>query len=161
VRLSSSKIKPAAKLKNIILSLQEKGKRVVFTNGCFDILHYGHIRYLERAKGLGDILVVALNSDKSVKRIKGRGRPVVGLNNRMRLVAALETVDFVTSFSRDTPLSLIKLLRPDVLVKGGDWRKDKIVGRDVVESYRGRVRTLPFIKGLSSSRIIKRIGRIF
>ena len=159
MRLIGTKIKSPKELKNIILRLKRQGKTVAFTNGCFDILHYGHINYLERIKGLTDILVVAINSDSSIKRIKGRARPIINLKDRIRIVAALESVDFVTSFSHDTPINLIELLKPDILVKGGDWNKNKIVGKDIVESCGGRVITFPFIKGQSSSKIIKIIGK--
>lgn len=131
-----------------------KGK-VVFTNGCFDIIHAGHIRYLREAKRLGDVLVVALNSDNSVSKIKP-GRPVVPEAQRMEVVAALEMVDFVTLFDEATPRKLIKLLKPDVLVKGGDWEVGEIVGSDIVpETY-----SLPYIKGISSTAIIKKIKKL-
>ena len=144
----------------MILKLKRQGKRIALTNGCFDILHYGHVNYLESAKRLTDILIVAINSDNSVKRIKGKKRPVINLKDRMGIVAALECVDFVTSFTQNTPLQIIKLLRPDILIKGGDWNKNNIVGKDIVESYGGCVITLPYIKGQSSSKIIERIGKV-
>lgn len=158
MRLIEAKIKSSDDLRNIVLRLKGEGRKIIFTNGCFDILHYGHINYLQNAKRLADVLIVAINSDSSVMRIKGKGRPVIKQKDRMRTVAALEAVDFVTSFSQNTPLNLIKLLKPDILVKGRDWSKDKIVGRDIVDSYGGKVITLPFVKGQSSSKIIKRIG---
>ena len=161
MRLIKNKIKSPRRLKNIILRLKRQGERIAFTNGCFDILHYGHVNYLQRAKGLTDILVVAINYDSSVKRIKGSKRPIISLKDRMMIVAALESVDFVTSFRQDTPLEIIKLLKPDILVKGGDWNKKKIVGKDIVQSYGGSVIILPYIKGQSSSKIIKRIGKAF
>ncbi len=161
MRLIEAKIKLPKELKNTILRLKRRGERIAFTNGCFDILHYGHINYLERAKRLTDILVVAVNSDSSIKRIKGGPRPVMSLKDRLRIVAALEAVDFVTSFNQDTPLNLIKMLKPDILVKGGDWDKIKIVGKEIVESYGGRVITVPFIKGKSSSKIIEGIVKAF
>jgi D-beta-D-heptose 7-phosphate kinase/D-beta-D-heptose 1-phosphate adenosyltransferase len=161
VRIIKNKIKTNKQLRRIILKLKRRGERIAFTNGCFDILHYGHVAYLQKAKGLADILLVAVNSDKSVKRIKGRKRPVINLKDRMRTVAALESVDFVTSFSQDTPFVLIKLLKPDILIKGGDWDSHKIIGRRIVQSYGGRAISLPYIKGKSSSQIIKKIGKIF
>ena len=161
MRLIEDKIKSPEKLKKIILNLKKQGKRVAFTNGCFDILHYGHVDYLENAKKLTDKLVVAINSDSSIKRIKGKNRPIFNLRDRIRIVAALECVDFITSFNQDTPLEIIKLLKPDILIKGGDWNKNKIVGKDVVESYEGRVITVPYIKGKSSSKIIKKIVKSF
>ncbi len=161
MRLTDTKIKSPKELKKIILRLRRQGKKIAFTNGCFDILHYGHVNYLEKTKGLADILVVAINSDSSIKRIKGNRRPIMNLKHRLRIIAALEAVDFVTSFSQDTPLDLIKLLKPDILVKGGDWNRFKIVGKDIAESYGGRAITLPFIKGQSSSQIIKRLLKRF
>jgi rfaE bifunctional protein nucleotidyltransferase chain/domain len=154
-----NKIKNASALKNTLLSLKNKGKRVVFTNGCFDILHYGHVKYLQDAKNKGDILIVAVNSDSSVRKLKGRSRPVVGEKDRMRVLAALESVDFVTIFGEDTPLKLIKSLRPDVLVKGGDWDKKDIIGGDLVESWGGKVISLPYVKNQSTTNIIDKIGK--
>ena len=159
--LIKEKIKSPSALKKIILKLKKQNKKVAFTNGCFDILHYGHVVYLQKAKGLADVLVVAVNSDRSLRRIKGKGRPILNLNNRLALVAALEAVDFVTSFSQDTPYKIIKLIKPDILIKGGDWDRRRIVGKDIVESYGGRVMALPYIKGQSTSKIIKRIGKNF
>jgi len=130
---------------------------VVFTNGCFDILHCGHAKYLEAAKRKGDILVVAINSDASVKRIKAKTRPIVGERNRLSLVAALESVDFVIMFKEDTPLKVIKEIRPDILVKGADWTKDEIVGGNFVNSYGGKVKTIKLTKGLSTTNLIKKI----
>ena len=161
MRIIKNKIKKVKELRNIARRLKRQGKTIAFTNGCFDILHTGHVEYLENARKLADVLIVAINSDSSVRRIKGKNRPVINLRDRMRIIAALESTDFVTSFVQDTPLSLIKLLKPDILVKGSDWDKDKIVGRDVVQSYGGRAITLPFLTGQSSSKIIRRIGKIF
>lgn len=130
------------------------GKKVVFTNGCFDILHVGHVRYLAEARKLGDVLVVGLNSDDSVGRIKP-GRPVVPEAQRAEVLSALEAVDCVTVFEEETPYELIKLLRPHVLVKGGDWKKEDIVGSDLVPD----TRSLPFVKGMSTSAIIEKIKK--
>ncbi|MDD4908407.1 MAG: D-glycero-beta-D-manno-heptose 1-phosphate adenylyltransferase, partial [Candidatus Omnitrophica bacterium] len=132
---------------------------IVFTNGCFDILHYGHVKYLQEAKNTGNILVVAVNSDSSVKKLKGPSRPIVGQKNRTRVLSALESVDFVTIFSEDTPLKLIKLLKPDILVKGGDWDKKSIVGGRLVQSWGGKVISLPYVKGQSTTNIIDKIGK--
>ena len=140
--------------------LQKKGKKLVFTNGCFDILHVGHSHYLSRAKTCGDMLVVALNGDQSVKRLKGKSRPLSPLKERMELIAALEAVDFVTWFHADTPSSLIKKIKPGVLVKGADWPANKIVGGDFVKSYGGKVKSLPYKKGSSTTKIIEKIKRI-
>ena len=133
------------------------GNKVVFTNGCFDILHAGHVDYLVKAKEKGDILIVALNSDKSVKRIKGPNRPIINEYERAYLLVNLKPVDYVTFFDEDTPLEIIKDLIPDILVKGADWSIDKIVGRDVVEAGGGRVETIEFVNNQSTSKIIETI----
>lgn len=138
---------------------QRRGQRIVFTNGCFDLLHPGHIRYLRAARRLGDVLVVALNSDASVRRLKGSGRPLVPARDRREVVAALEMVDYVTTFSDDTPYELIRMLQPDVLVKGGDWAPDRIVGADLVRQRGGRVRSLPFADGYSTTKLAAKILR--
>lgn len=140
--------------------LRRDGRSLVFTNGCFDLLHPGHVRYLAEARALGDALVVALNSDRSVRALKGKGRPILNQQERAELVAALEAVDYVTIFDEETPLELIAELLPDVLVKGGDWPLDQIVGREEVEAAGGRVVSLPYLEGSSTSDIIERIGKI-
>jgi len=137
--------------------LRDSGKRVVFTNGCFDILHPGHSRYLSAARGLGDHLIVAVNSDRSVKRIKGPKRPVFSEDARAEMLAALSFVDRVIIFDEETPLELITLLLPDILVKGGDWGEDEIVGADVVKAAGGEVRRISFVDGYSTTGIIERI----
>ncbi len=139
--------------------LKREGKRIVFTNGCFDILHYGHVKYLQDAKAKGDYLVVAVNSDSSVKKIKGKGRPVVPQGDRMRTLAVLGCVDFVLLFNEDDPLKLIKAIKPDFLIKGSDWSKKSIVGASFVESYGGKVLTVTLVKNRSTSAIIKKIVR--
>lgn len=136
-------------------------KKVVFTNGCFDILHRGHVQYLKDAKKLGDILVVGVNSDPSVRRIKGKERPIVPLEDRMAVLASLQSVDYVVSFDEDTPGRLMAELIPDVLVKGGDWAKDTIVGRDVVEKNGGKVVVISFLRGYSTRGIIAKIKRAY
>lgn len=133
------------------------GKKVVFTNGCFDIIHRGHIDYLEKAKALGDVLIVGVNDDASVRRLKGAQRPIVDQDDRMHVLAALKNVDYVCLFSEDTPYELIKALIPDVLVKGADWSIDAVVGKDVVESAGGSVQTIEFLPNRSTSRILERI----
>jgi len=131
---------------------------LVFTNGCFDILHRGHVTYLAQAKSLGVVLVVAVNSDSSVKRLnKGSNRPINKLNDRMAVIASLESVDFVISFDEDTPLSLITQITPDILVKGGDWDVDKIVGADFVTAKGGKVFSIPFLHDVSTTKTIERI----
>jgi len=129
----------------------------VFTNGCFDLIHAGHVRYLSEARALGDALVVALNSDRSVRALKGEGRPILNEHERAEVIAALEAVDYVIIFDEETPRELIAALLPDVLVKGGDWPLDEIVGRDEVEAAGGRVLSLPYVEGSSTTDIIERI----
>ncbi len=142
-------------------SLKDAGKRVVFTNGCFDLLHPGHIGLLERARAMGDALVVAVNSDASVRRIKGPSRPLLPQQERAEVLAALEAVDFVTIFAEPTPREIIALLLPDVLVKGGDWGLDAIVGREEVEAAGGRVVSAELEPGWSTSRIVSTIRERF
>ncbi|MBO4489529.1 MAG: D-glycero-beta-D-manno-heptose 1-phosphate adenylyltransferase [Bacteroidales bacterium] len=131
-------------------------RKIVFTNGCFDVLHYGHVHYLAQAKELGDILVVGLNSDASVRRLKGEGRPVNPEHARAYVLAALEMVDYVCLFEEDTPYNLIAAVQPDVLVKGGDYVIDNIVGGDIVKKRNGEVVVLPFVEGFSSTMIIEK-----
>lgn len=142
-------------------ALRRSGRKLVFTNGCFDLLHLGHVRYLAQARGMGDCLVVAVNADETVGRLKGGGRPLVPLGERMEVLAALEAVDYVVAFGEETPARLIRELEPDVLVKGGDWSPDQIVGRESVEAAGGRVVSLPFIPGQSTSLLVDRIVRRF
>ena len=137
--------------------LRREGRRLVFTNGCFDLLHPGHVRYLKQARALGDALVVALNSDSSVRALKGPRRPILNQSERAEIVAALESVDYVVVFDDETPRRLIARLLPDVLVKGGDWGVDQIVGRDEVEAAGGRVLSLPYVEGSSTTDIIGRV----
>ena len=136
---------------------KKKGKKVVFTNGCFDILHRGHIDYLEKAKKMGDILIVGLNSDASVKKIKGENRPIVPEEDRALVLSALSCVDYVCIFDQETPEELIKKLIPDVLVKGGDWDKENIVGKKIVEKSGGEVVTITEVEGRSTKKIIQTI----
>jgi len=144
-------------LRRRLTALRRAGKRVVFTNGCFDLIHPGHVRYLRAAKRLGDVLVVALNGDASVRRLKGPQRPLVCQRDRCEVIGALEMVDYVTVFNEDTPYELIKRIQPDVLVKGGDWKPQQIVGADVVRARGGRVRSLRFAPGYSTTRLVQRI----
>lgn len=137
--------------------LRKEGKRIVFTNGCFDLLHIGHVRYLNEAKRLGDVLVVGLNSDRSVRSIKGPKRPIVGEDDRAEILAALKCVDYVTIFDEDTPWNLIAAVKPHILVKGGDWSLEGIVGADIVSQYGGKVVLVPVTEGKSTSVIIGRI----
>ncbi len=145
------------RLKRIISRLKKKRKKVVFTNGCFDLLHAGHIQLLKKAKGLGDVLIVGLNSDRSARKLKGPGRPIVPEKERALVLSALRAVDYVILFSEPTPLRLIQTLTPDVLVKGADYAKEKIVGADWVLSHGGKVVRIPLVKGKSSSKILKKL----
>ena len=149
-----SKIATRARASREIARARRRGEVVVFTNGCFDLLHVGHVRSLEQARNLGDRLVVAVNSDASVRRIKGVGRPIVPCRQRAEVIAALGCVDWVVVFGQSTPLSLIRALRPDVLAKGGDWAPRDVVGREDVESWGGSVVRLRVVPGVRSSRII-------
>ena len=143
-----------------IADARSQGERVVFTNGCFDIIHAGHVAYLEQARNLGDRLVVAVNSDESVRRLKGKGRPINPADRRMAVLAGLEAVDWVVVFEHDTPRELLKILKPEVLVKGGDYTdKESVVGWELVEAYGGEVRVLDFVDNVSTSAIVSRIRR--
>lgn len=146
-----------AALVEIRKRLRSEGRRVVFTNGCFDIIHRGHVEYLAKARAMGDVLVVGLNTDESVRRLKGPSRPVVGQDDRAVVMSALRAVDYVCLFDEETPLELITAIVPDILVKGADWPIEKVVGRDVVESSGGTVQTIEFIPDRSTSSIIERI----
>lgn len=153
------KIKEPPEIKEEIERFKAEGKRIVFTNGCFDILHPGHTRYLFSARELGDYLIVAVNSDRSVRAIKGAGRPVIPQDERAELLAALGCVDGVLIFDEDNPLKVIQYLVPHILVKGGDWEEDEIIGADVVKGAGGEVRRIPFISGHSTTDILKRMDR--
>lgn len=159
--MTENKIKGPSALKKIISSLKKQGKKTVFTNGCFDILHKGHIKLLKKAKSLGDVLVVAINSDSSVKKIKDSKRPINSARDRAAVLSAIDFVDYITTFREKDPARIIKKLDPDVLVKGGDWKKNEIVGRDFVESKGGKVYSIPLIKGYSTSHLIKTIATRF
>lgn len=147
-------------LRRRLAALRRRGRRVVFTNGVFDLLHPGHARYLRAARRLGDVLVVGVNSDRSVRALgKGPERPLNPARDRAELLAALATVDFVVIFDQDTPYELIKALQPDVLVKGGDWTPDKIVGADLVLARGGKVKSLKFARGYSTTRLVRRMAK--
>ena len=137
--------------------LRQRGQRVVFTNGCFDLLHPGHLHTLYAAKAQGDMLVVGINADASVRKLKGEGRPILNEQERATILAALEMVDFVTIFAEETPLELIRLLEPNVLVKGGDWTPERVAGREIVEGRGGKVVAVPYQTGFSTTAIIERI----
>jgi rfaE bifunctional protein nucleotidyltransferase chain/domain len=140
-------------------ALREAGKKVVFTNGCFDLIHIGHVRYLFSARNLGDALIVGLNSDSSTKRLKGENRPVYPENERAEILSSMEAVDAVVIFEKDTPIDIIAALLPDILVKGGDWNLENIVGRDVVERNGGKVMTVQYEKDHSTSLILEKAGK--
>jgi rfaE bifunctional protein nucleotidyltransferase chain/domain len=146
---------------NLVADLgpRRAGRKVVFTNGCFDLLHVGHIRYLQEARSLGDLLVIGLNTDASVQKLKGPDRPLQDQNSRAEIMAALACVDYVTFFDEETPAKLIETVRPDILVKGGDYQVSTIVGASFVQSYGGEVRPLQFAPGYSTSAIVEKIRR--
>lgn len=141
--------------------LKLESKKVVFTNGCFDILHAGHVDYLSKAKKLGDVLIVGLNSDLSIKKIKGEKRPIISENERAYILSQLKPVDYVVMFDEETPLNLIEKLVPDVLVKGDDWKIKNIVGNDIVRQNGGKVCTVKFVSTQSSSKIIQRVLELY
>ena len=156
--IAGSKILKSVDLKKDIISLRKKNKKIVFTNGCFDLLHPGHIKVIRESKKLGDILIVALNSDSSVRKLKGNGRPVVKAPERAHLIALMDDVDYVVIFNELTPLKIIRELKPDIITKGGDYKVDEIIGSDFVKSTGGRVVTIPLLKNHSTSRLIKNIN---
>ncbi|HTL71011.1 MAG TPA: D-glycero-beta-D-manno-heptose 1-phosphate adenylyltransferase [Candidatus Eisenbacteria bacterium] len=159
--MTAAKVLPLSRLLERLKSDRRGGKKIVFTNGCFDLLHLGHVRYLRQARSLGDRLVVGVNRDASVRGNKGSGRPVCSERERSEVLAALESVDYVTLFSEKTPERLIRAVRPDVLVKGGDWKKKDIVGWQFVESYGGKVRPLKFVDGFSTTRLIEKVKKAY
>ena len=152
--LMKSKMVYPQQIEKILMGVRKArpDQKVVFTNGCFDLLHVGHVDYLGKARDMGDLLIVGVNSDESVRRLKGSTRPIVDLRSRMAVLAALESVNFVT-----TPIELIRMLRPDILVKGGDYKRDTIVGADFVESYGGKVVTVPLVDGFSTTNIVEKM----
>ena len=149
------KIIERSRIKEIVEGLRSEGKKIVFTNGCFDILHIGHVRYLKESKGLGDVLIVGLNSDSSISRIKP-GRPLTPERERAEILSSLSVVDFITIFDEDTPYELIREVQPDILVKGSDWAKKDIVGADIAKD----VQTVPLTEGISTSVIVNRIQKL-
>lgn len=153
------KIQGLEKAKSFVKLWHEDGQKVVFTNGCFDILHYGHVDYLEKAKALGNKLIVGLNTDASVSRFKGPDRPIQDQESRAQILASLQVIDLVVFFNEETPLQLISSLLPDILVKGSDYLAENIVGSDVVKKNGGEVKTIEFVPGYSTSRIIEKIKK--
>ncbi len=156
---SAGKISTWQEAKNQVGVWRANGKKVVFTNGCFDLIHLGHVDYLEKARNLGDKLVIGLNTDDSVSRFKGPERPLQDQNSRARVLAAMQFVDAVVFFNEDTPLALISELVPDILVKGSDYLTENIVGADVVKKAGGEVKTIDFVPGYSTTRIVEKIKR--
>ncbi|MFZ5863759.1 MAG: D-glycero-beta-D-manno-heptose 1-phosphate adenylyltransferase [Nitrospirota bacterium] len=152
-----AKFTPIDEIARLAAAARRDGRRVVFTNGCFDLLHIGHTRYLQNARALGDLLIVAINSDASVSALKGPSRPLVPEQERAEVLAALGCVDYVTIFDAPDPGEVIAAVQPDVLVKGGDWPVDKIVGREVVQTRGGRVVSLPLVPGSSTTALVRRI----
>ncbi|MHB8482477.1 MAG: D-glycero-beta-D-manno-heptose 1-phosphate adenylyltransferase [Nitrospiria bacterium] len=151
------KIKSDIELSKICADLKKGGKTIVFTNGCFDLLHPGHLHYLLQARQLGDFLIIGINSDASVRKIKGERRPLSPQPDRLEMIAGLECVDYATTFEEPDPYRLISLLKPDVLVKGGDWEVDQIIGKELVEKEGGKVVSIPFTPGYSTTRLIEKI----
>ena len=153
---SDMHIKTVGEISQIVSKLKNKNKKIVFTNGCFDILHIGHIKYLEEAKSFGDVLILGLNSDDSIKRLKGSKRPINTLDDRAYILASIEVVDYVVTFEEDTPLELIKVINPDILVKGGDYKGRQVVGQDIAKE----LKLVNFIKDKGTSKIIKKIKKL-
>ncbi|MDI3547541.1 MAG: D-beta-D-heptose 7-phosphate kinase / D-beta-D-heptose 1-phosphate adenosyltransferase [Halanaerobiales bacterium] len=158
--MNNGKRKSLKEIKEITEKLRNK-KKIIFTNGCFDILHSGHIAYLKKAKELGDILIVGLNSDNSVKKIKGEKRPIISLNNRIKILEELSVIDYIVVFDEETPYNLINEIKPDIIVKGGDYTAKEVVGRDIVEKYGGEVKILPYFSGESTTNIINKILKVY
>lgn len=153
----NQKIRPAEELSKIAMELRKKGKTIVFTNGCFDLLHPGHLHYLMEAKEMGDILIVGINSDDSIRKLKGKLRPLTPERDRLEMLSGLECVDFVTSFGEPDPAGLISLIKPHLLVKGGDWGVNQIIGRDIVEKEGGKVVSIALTPGYSTTQLIEKI----
>lgn len=153
----SGKLKNLAEIAALAAATRESGKQVVFTNGCFDLLHRGHVHILRQAKASGDLLIVGINSDRSVKSLKGPARPILPETDRVELIGAMEMVDYVVLFDEADPYQLIAAIKPNVLAKGGDWNDDQIIGADLVKQDGGRVAVIPYLKGFSTTEIIERI----
>ncbi len=154
------KIKSLPELKRIVSKLKKKGKKIVFTNGCFDLLHPGHIYYLKEAKKKGDILILGLNSDSSVRKLKGKGRPLISEKGRAEILAHLEFIDYIFIFDELTPAKAIRVISPDVLIKGGDYKKEEVIGGKFVVEKGGKVVIIPFLKGYSTTGLIKKIKKL-
>lgn len=155
--LGIAKLKTVEDVAQLVAGARQAGRVAVFTNGCFDLLHVGHTRYLQQARALGDLLIVAINSDASVSSLKGPERPLIPQHERAEVLAALEAVDYVTIFDAPDPADVIAAVKPDILVKGGDWPVERIVGRETVQAYGGRVLALPLVPGVSTTSVIERL----
>jgi len=155
-----NKVVSKKQIKGIVQRLKKKGKKIVFTNGCFDIIHAGHIRYLRKSKKLGDVLIVGLNSDSSVRKIKGRERPINNQRDRAEILSALEFIDYIVIFNEETPEDLIRIVLPDILVKGSDWKGKKVAGENVVKNRGGRIVFMPLLKGRSTTGLIEKIKQL-
>jgi D-beta-D-heptose 7-phosphate kinase/D-beta-D-heptose 1-phosphate adenosyltransferase len=153
-KLISEKIIDISKIEEIIFEIKKQNKKIVFSNGCFDIIHRGHVEYLAKASNFGDILIIGLNSDNSVRKLKGENRPVQDQNTRALILSAFSFIDFVIIFDQETPYELIKLIKPDFLVKGADYKPEEIVGYDILQNYGGQVKTIELVKGHSTTNII-------
>lgn len=156
---TDKKIQKQGALEKIRNQLKHKDEKVVFTNGCFDLLHSGHVHLFREAKKLGDVLIVAVNDDESVKKIKGASRPIFPLEERLEVLEAIEDIEYLTSFSKETPRQIITRLLPDILVKGGDWKPDEVIGREEVERAGGEVVIIPYLEGRSTSNILKEFSK--
>lgn len=159
--MSNKKIKTINELKKLVETLKRQNKKIVTTNGVFDILHIGHIRYLQQAKKLGDVLIVAVNSDSSVKKIKDPRRPLNNENDRAEALAALECVDYVAIFSEENPIKILEIIKPNVHVKGGDYKIEKVIEKEIVEKNNGKIVLIPEVKGYSTTDLIKRIVGVY
>ena len=156
---ANSKVLRLPDLIRQLAAWKAQGKKIVFTNGCFDLLHVGHVVYLEKAKALGDILIVGLNTDDSVTRLKGPDRPLVTQADRARVLASLSFVDGITLFENDTPIDLIMAIKPDILVKGADYRQEEVIGANFVQSYQGQVALIPLVDDRSTTKIVNKIAK--
>lgn len=159
--LTPGKIKTQVEIAQVVAEARRKRRRIVFTNGCFDLLHIGHITYLQFAKGQGDILILGVNTDESVRRLKGPGRPILDQVHRGQILSAIEWIDYIVFFGEDTPMELLKVVKPNVIVKGAQYSKDAVVGADFVESYGGEVRLAPMVEGISTTDIVQRIRELY
>ncbi|MFH1784379.1 MAG: D-glycero-beta-D-manno-heptose 1-phosphate adenylyltransferase [bacterium] len=155
--MENKKVQQLENMQKIVKELKQQGKKVIFTNGCFDLLHVGHVRYLKEAKSHGDVMIVGINSDDSVRKIKGEKRPIVPAVERLEILAELECIDYLVVFSQTTPEDVIKKIAPDVLVKGSDYEVHEVVGRDFVEAAGGKVILVPLVRDRSTTRLIKKI----